>query len=75
MRIDSHHHFWHYTDEEFDWIDESMKAIRKDFPPEQLKQTIREAGIDGVVSVQARQTLEETKWLLGLAGNTSLLKV
>ncbi len=74
MRIDSHHHFWHYTDEEFDWIDESMKAIRKDFLPEQLKQTIREAGIDGVVSVQARQTLEETKWLLGLARQYEFIK-
>ncbi len=74
MRIDSHHHFWHYTDEEFDWIDESMKAIRKDFLPEQLKQTIREAGIDGVVSVQARQTLKETKWLLGLARQYEFIK-
>ncbi len=67
MKIDSHHHFWKYQTQEYGWLDESMKAIRRDFLPAQLKSEIEAAGIDGVVSVQVRQTVEETTWLLELA--------
>lgn len=67
MRIDSHHHFWKYSSEEYDWIDDSMSVIRRDFLPADLKREIAAAGIDGVVSVQARQTVDETRWLLEMA--------
>ena len=64
MRIDAHHHFWRYSPEEYGWIDDAMAAIRRDFLPGDLAAEIRGAGIDAVVSVQARQTLEETDFLL-----------
>lgn len=67
MRIDSHHHFWNYGVEEYGWIDDSMKVIRRDFLPADLEKEIQAAGIDGVVSVQARQTLEENRFLLDFA--------
>ncbi len=44
-----------------------MERIQRDFLPLDLKSEIEAAGIDRVVSVQARQTLEETEWLLALA--------
>jgi L-fuconolactonase len=65
--IDAHHHLWRYTPAEYDWIDESMQVLRRDFLPEDLKAAMRSAGVDGTVAVQARQTLEETRWLLDLA--------
>ncbi len=74
MVIDSHHHFWRYTVEEFGWLDDSMAKIRRDFLPEDLRAEIRGAGVDGVISVQARQTLEETRWLLGLAEKNDFIK-
>ncbi|MDQ6758660.1 MAG: amidohydrolase family protein [Acidobacteriota bacterium] len=74
MRIDSHHHFWKYQREEYGWLDESMKAIRRDFLPAQLKSEIEAARIDGVVSVQVRQTVEETTWLLELAGANPFIR-
>lgn len=74
MMIDSHHHFWHYDPVEYDWIDENMKSIRRDFLPEHLQLEIQTAGIDGVVSVQARQTIEETDWLLRLANEHDFIK-
>ena len=74
MIIDSHHHYWHYNPEEYNWIDDSMKAIRKDFVPEMLEKTIQEAGIDGVISVHARQSVEETEWLIGLAHQNQFMK-
>jgi L-fuconolactonase len=67
VRIDAHHHFWKYSPEEYGWISDDMKSIRKDFLPNDLHQEITSAGIDGVISVQARQSLEETEWLLELA--------
>lgn len=67
MVIDAHHHFWHYDPVAYDWIDDRMQAIRRDFLPGDLQAAMAGAGVDGVVSVQARQTLAETEWLLQLA--------
>ena len=67
MRIDGHMHFWKYTTEEYGWIDDSMKVLRRDFLPAEAKKEVEAAGFDAVVAVQARQTLEETRWLLELA--------
>ena len=68
MTIDAHHHFWRYSPSEYGWIDDEMSVIRRDFLPADLKIAMASAGVDAVVSVQARQTLEETAWLLELAG-------
>ncbi len=67
MRVDAHQHFWWYTTEEFGWIDDAMAAIRRDFLPVDLLPLMNESGIDATVAVQARQSLEETEWLLRLA--------
>jgi L-fuconolactonase len=69
MRIDAHQHCWRYNPDEYDWIDESMVGLRRDFLPEDLKIELEGAGFDGAVAVQARQTLEETRWLLELAAS------
>jgi L-fuconolactonase len=44
-----------------------MSVLRRDYLPEDLRREATAVGIDGVVSVQARQTLAETDWLLELA--------
>ena len=44
-----------------------MSAIRRDFLPPDLHVELQRAGLEGSISVQARQTLEETHWLLALA--------
>jgi len=67
LRIDAHQHFWVYGPREYEWIDASMGVLRRDFLPGDLAPELRRAGIDGCVAVQARQTLEETRWLLELA--------
>jgi len=74
MIIDAHHHFWRYDPVEYDWIDDTMQVIRRDFLPEHLAEELEEAGVDGVVSIQARQTLEETEWLLSLARSHAFIK-
>ncbi len=74
MRIDAHHHFWKYDPGEFGWINDQMTMIRRDFLPADLQRATNAARIDGVVSVQARQTLEETKWLLQMAEENDFIK-
>jgi L-fuconolactonase len=73
MRIDTHQHFWRYNPEEFDWIDDSMAALRRDFLPGDLEPELATAGFDGSIVVQARQTFEETRWLLDLAASSSFI--
>lgn len=72
--IDSHHHFWRYTLEDYGWMDDSMAAIRRDFLPADLEAEIKQAGVEGVVSVQARQSLEETRVLCEFAQQHNFIK-
>jgi len=74
MRIDAHHHLWHYTAEEFGWIDDRMATLRRDFLPSDLELEMQAANIDATIAVQARQTLEETNWLLECAKQTPIIK-
>ena len=73
MRIDSHQHFWRYTAAEYGWIDDSMAALRRDFLPADARREMDRASVDACVAVQARQTLEETRWLLELADANSFV--
>jgi L-fuconolactonase len=76
MYIDAHQHFWLYRPGEYEWIDDSMSVLRRDFLPHDLKLELEGNGFQGSVAVQARQTLEETRWLLELAeGSPSILGV
>jgi len=74
MKIDSHHHFWRYNTDDFGWISDPMARIRRDYLPADLAPEIKALGIDGVVSVQARMTTEETRWLLELADKNPFIK-
>ena len=74
MRVDSHHHLWQYTPQEYGWIDHSMAVLQRDFLPADLARETSAACIDATVAVQARQTLEETWWLLELAAKSNLIR-
>ncbi len=65
--IDTHQHFWRYDPDEYGWIDDSMTALRRDFLPPDAQREMAAAGVQASVAVQARQTPEETRWLLELA--------
>ena len=67
MKIDSHQHFWSYSAREYPWISNAMQRLRRDFLPADLDQEWTHAPLAGSVAVQARQTVEESRWLLQLA--------
>jgi L-fuconolactonase len=73
MRLDSHQHFWNYSEDQYPWIQPSW-PIRRSFLPVNLEPLLKSAGIDGSIAVQARQTLEESRWLLELADQSSIIK-
>jgi L-fuconolactonase len=73
MRIDSHQHFWSYDPSEYPWIKPEW-PIRRCYLPGDLAPELQAAGIDGCVAVQARQTLQESKWLLELADRNAFIK-
>jgi len=74
IKIDTHQHFWTYNDRDYGWMGPGMETLKRDRLPEHLKPLLEEAGVDGTVAVQARQTLEETEWLLRLADENPFIK-
>src|SRR5262249_62116736 len=73
-RIDAHHHLWQYSKEEYDWIGPGMEVIARHFCPEELRDALHASGFTGSVAVQARQSLEETEWLLGQGAAADLIR-
>lgn len=64
-RVDSHVHFWRYDAPQYQWIPES--SLRRDVLPTHFFAAATPLGISACVAVQARQSVAETDWLLGIA--------
>jgi L-fuconolactonase len=74
MRLDSHQHFWHYNSAEHVWMTDAMTQLKRDLLPTDLKPLLDSIQFVGCVAVQARQNLEETRWLLELAEQHEFIK-
>jgi len=74
MKIDSHQHFWQYSVEEYDWMEENMSLIQHDFMPDDLVDVQSTIGFEGSIAVQARTSLVENDFLLALAETNDLVK-
>jgi len=74
LRIDSHQHFWKYDPVKYDWIDDSMTVIRKDFLPVDLEAVLKANGFDGCVTVQSHQSEQENDFQLANAEKYSFIK-
>lgn len=70
--IDAHHHLWNYTAEEYGWIPPGT-PLAQDQLLDQLESATAVAGVDATVVVQARQILDESDWLLGIAESSDLI--
>jgi len=74
MYIDAHHHLWKFDPIDYDWIDDAMAVLQKDFLIKDLEKTLHHNGFSTSIAVQARQSMEETLWLLSLARAFELLR-
>jgi L-fuconolactonase len=73
MRIDAHQHFWNYSAAGYPWIP-AGSALQRDWLPDDLRALQTPLGLDGSIAVQARQSLEESRWLLDLADRHPSIK-
>jgi L-fuconolactonase len=73
MRIDSHQHFWCFNPTDYAWMQPEW-PIRRDFLPTDLEPKLQACRLDGCVAVQARQSLEESRWLLELADESPIIR-
>lgn len=74
MIIDSHHHLWKYNAADYGWMDDTMAILKQDYLPADLEKQLSGSNVTDTVVVQARQTLEETRWLLKLAKENSFIR-
>ena len=74
MKIDAHQHFWQYNAREYGWMGPGMERLQRDHLPEDIRPLLSTTAFDGTIAVQARQTLEETRWLLDLADRYPFIK-
>ena len=72
--VDSHHHLWRYSREEYGWIGPEMAVLQRDFLPADMEREMAVAGVSGSVAVQARQSVEETRWLLECAESSATIR-
>lgn len=73
MKLDSHQHFWSYDAAQYPWIPKGS-PLHRDWLPPDLAPLLAAAGLDGCIAVQARQTVEESRWLLTLADHAPVIK-
>jgi L-fuconolactonase len=64
--LDAHQHFWRYDSVQYPWIPKGS-PLERDWLPADLATLQRPLGLGGSIAVQARQSLAESDWLLGLA--------
>src|SRR5439155_5913493 len=73
MILDSHQHFWKYDEKQYPWIPKNSPLHRDWLPPDWVKEASK-VGVEGSIAVQARQTVEESLWLLQLADEYPTIK-
>ncbi|MEM9345674.1 MAG: amidohydrolase family protein [Planctomycetota bacterium] len=71
--LDSHHHLWDYDPQQYPWIPPGT-PLEQSYGLNDLVEHSADTGLVGTIAVQARQTLGETEWLLGLAERDPLCK-
>ena len=71
--LESHHHLWKYSSEEYGWIPENT-ALQQDQLLPELAAATSAAGVTGTIAVQARQITQESDDLLAMADQGELIR-
>jgi L-fuconolactonase len=72
-RLDSHQHFWKYDTAQYPWIPQGT-PLQRDWLPDDLAAEQAKVDLHGSIAVQARQTLEESRWLLALSDASPVIR-
>ena len=74
MIVDAHHHLWDPALADYPWMTDEVASIRRRFGPEDLEPLLGEYSVDGTIVVQARGSIDETRWLLEIADATPFVR-
>src|SRR5439155_11661263 len=73
MILDSHQHFWKYDQKQYPWIPKNS-PLHRDWLPADWQNEASKTGVGASIAVQARQTLDESRWLLQLSDQSPTIK-
>jgi L-fuconolactonase len=74
LRIDTHQHFWRYVAEEYSWMSEDMRILKKDHLPPLIADSLERRSFEGAIAIQARHDIRDNDLLLGLAAESERIK-
>lgn len=73
MIVDAHHHFWQIERGLYDWIDDSIWELRRDYLPPHLAPYLRQLGINKTILVQAAEDVTDNPFLLDMAAQSGFV--
>jgi L-fuconolactonase len=65
--VDSHQHVWDLSRAEYSWLDSDSAPIDRTITIDELKPSMRAAGVDGTVLVQSADNAEDTALMFDVA--------
>jgi L-fuconolactonase len=71
--VDSHLHFWQLSRGDYSWLTPELSALYRDFAPSDIDATLKACGVESLVLIQAAATEAETRYLLDLASQHSVI--
>ena len=72
ITVDTHQHFWEINRFDYDWMPKNS-PLKEDKIPTTLKKLTANSNVNYTVTVQAHQSIKETKWLLELANKNEFI--
>lgn len=73
MAIDAHLHLWDLEHGTYSWLSDAVAAINRTFTLAEAEPQLREAGVDGLVLVQAASTIEDSAAMFAVAAESPLV--
>lgn len=72
--IDAHIHIWDFERASYSWLENDRTILRRNYHIDELENERLEAGVTGGILVQAANNLEDTDWMLAVAGDVPWIK-
>jgi L-fuconolactonase len=72
--IDTHIHIWNFDRATYPWLEGNTSILNRTYHIRELEAERKKAGVTDGVLVQAANNIEDTDWMLEVAGKTSWIK-
>jgi len=69
IAVDAHQHYWDVSRADYGWQRQGLPSLDRDYLPDELEPQLLDVGITSTILVQVLNSLDETTWMLRLAGS------